>query len=109
RISPNTDRQEIYPSIPEFDRVSDTVRGFYTTVLDDGDVGGDFYDIDRDGFDNWVQITEYDQKNGRIRGQFEIHLILAENQGNIEPNAPDRIDFIEGTFDVRAPDDFVFD
>ncbi|MGB3465734.1 MAG: hypothetical protein WBA74_10705, partial [Cyclobacteriaceae bacterium] len=109
RIIIKSNKQKVFPSLPAIERVGDTVRGFYTTVLDDGDVGGDYYEIvTEEGRDNWIQFTEFDEKNRRIIGRFEIHLRLAPKQ-SLEPGAEPTIDFVDGTFDVLAPYDFVFD
>ena len=102
-------RQELYPRIPISERTRDTTLVFYTTVLDDGDVNGDEYVIVREGNDNWIQFTEYDQATRRLKGTFEIHLKLSEDEVRIEPDAEPTIDFINGTFDVLAPEGFVLE
>ena len=78
-------------------------------MLDDGDVIGDFYDIVREGNENWIQFTEYDPATRRLRGRFEIHLEVAEDEVRIEPDAEPAIDFVDGTFDVLAPEGFTLE
>ncbi len=83
----------------------DSLGVFYTTVLDDGDANGDFYVLVPET-NNWFQITEVDERNSRIIGEFELHLMLAEDQGRLEPDAEPTIDFISGAFNILAPDNF---
>ena len=99
-------KQELYPRIPISERTIDTTRVFYTTVLDDGDVNGDEYIVVREGNDNWIQFIEYDPAARRLKGRFEIHLKLSEEEVRVEPDAEPTIDFVDGTFDVLAPEGF---
>mgnify|MGYP001796970096 CR=1 FL=1 len=101
-------KQELYPRIPISERTIDTVRVFYNTSFDDGDVIGDIYKIVREDNENWIQFTEYDPASRRLKGKFEIHLVLAEEEmGRVpEPDAEPTIDFVDGIFDVLAPEWF---
>jgi len=105
----NRIRKEVYPRVSVSERTADTIRVSYNTVLDDGDVIGDFYEIVREGNDNWVQFTEYDPSSRRLKGRFEIHLKLSEDEIKVEPDAEPTIDFVDGTFDVLAPEGFVLE
>lgn len=107
----NRDREEVYPRVSFSERTADTIRVSYNTVLDDGDVIGDVYQIVREGNDNWFQFSEYDPATRRLQGRFEIHLVLAEEEmGRVpEPDAEPTIDFVDGTFDVLAPEGFVLE
>ena len=78
-------------------------------MLDDEDVIGDLYNIIRDGNANWIQFTEYDPATRRLKGRFEIHLKIAEDEVRIEPDAAPTIDFVDGAFDVLAPDGFTLE
>lgn len=95
-------RQELFTSAREVD----STAVFYTTLLDDGDVVGDVYDIVREGNENWIQITEIDERNRRVKGEFEIHLKISDTELFPEPNAEPTIDFLNGRFDVLAPEVF---
>ena len=100
-------KQEIFTvSLTEltFNTSPDSADVFYTTVIDDGDVIGDFYEVVREGNENWLQIDEI--VNGRVRGRFELHLKLSPNNPSLEIDAEPTIDFVNASFDVLANDFF---
>ena len=105
----NRIEKEVYPMVSTSEQTADTVRASYNTVLDDGDVIGDFYEIVRKDNVNWIEFTEYDPVTRRLKGRFEIHLKLSEDEIKVEPDAEPTIDFVDGTFDVLAPEGFVLE
>jgi len=108
KIKNNRTRQELFNDQIGvlIDMRPDTVDVFYTTLVSDGDVLGDVYVLVREGNENWLQITEIDEANRRVKGIFEIHLTLRENNEFTDPNAEPTIDFVNGSFDLLAPESF---
>uniref|UniRef100_UPI0032EB3397 hypothetical protein n=1 Tax=Ekhidna sp. TaxID=2608089 RepID=UPI0032EB3397 len=74
----------------------------YGTLLDDGDVLGDYYILDTTSIFNFVRITDYSSQNTEIQGIFSVSLVL-EREGNQTPGkAPEKLVFSEGTFTVKV-------
>ncbi|MCK5443078.1 MAG: hypothetical protein KAJ23_14415 [Maribacter sp.] len=73
----------------------------YSTFIDDGDVLGDFYELDTIAADNHFQLTRYNSSKGEIEGVFNISYVLTRDDGEGEV-PPARLEFKEGKFFAKA-------
>ncbi|MCH7525096.1 MAG: hypothetical protein IIC74_08820 [Bacteroidetes bacterium] len=91
--------QTIYPTNYQIE--NDSIRIFYSTILDDGDVVGDIYDIDTTATNNFIQITSYNSSRAEIKGIFNVSLILTRDSN--EPGTPPQnLVFTNGEFTVKV-------
>jgi hypothetical protein len=83
--------------------IDDLTGASYTTLLDDGDVIGDFYKLLEDGHDNFVEIEKI--KGDEIWGTFEVAFVK-DLIGSVEgdPMAPDTVIITEGMFHTKILD-----
>lgn len=63
------------------------------------------YELDTSKVGDFLQLTHYDSKKKEIYGEFQLSFILTY-RGSSEPNAPDRIEFTQGKFVAKAPEDW---
>ncbi|MCH7523985.1 MAG: hypothetical protein IIC74_02980 [Bacteroidetes bacterium] len=80
---------------------NDSVGVFYTTLIDDGDVLGDIYDLDTTTTNNFIQITSYNSSKAEIKGIFNVSLILTRDDGDGDP-PPQTIELKNGKFSVKV-------
>ncbi len=73
----------------------------YNTVLDDGDVLGDIYKLDKTASNNFIQITNYSSSKAEVEGVFNVTMILsrASNDGG---TPPEKLEFTNGKFRVKV-------
>lgn len=82
---------------PEFREVED-VKGHYGTLIDDGDVSCDSYNVDESFQDsNKITISEYNEDTGEIWGSFNVRFIKT-SFSNCDPDAPETISFTNAEF-----------
>jgi hypothetical protein len=103
RIKNSFNRQLILNSKRESS--SDSLGVFYSTLIDDGDVVGDIYELDTSTMNNFIQITNYNSIKNQIEGIFNVSLIISRDDG-IGEVPPEKIDFIEGKFKVNVEKDW---
>ncbi|SEG36533.1 hypothetical protein [Algoriphagus boritolerans] len=63
------------------------------------------YELDTSKVGDFLQLTHYDSKKKEIYGEFQLSFILTY-RGTSEPNAPDRIEFTQGKFVAKAPEEW---
>ncbi len=66
-------------------------------MVDDGDVGGDAYDVDETK-DNEVIVTYIDTIAGIARGRFRVSFVVDEPK--MYDSSPDCLTFSQGEFEV---------
>ncbi len=99
RIRPNMNIQEITSTDNQNDL--DLLSADYSTILDDGDVLGDIYDLDTTATDNFIQITNYNASRAEIKGIFNVSLVLTRDSN--EPGTPPQnLVFTNGRFTVKV-------
>lgn len=79
------------------------VSASYATLLSDGDVVGDFYQLDTLASDNYIEVTYVDTTEWVIKGSFSASFIidLSVYGEKLNPANPDRVKFSDGSFDVK--------
>lgn len=82
---------------------SDSCDATHSTMIDDGDVVGDFYDVDQTK-DNYIEIVEYDEESGEVSGRFEVTFILTYDSP-WTPDSPDTVKFTNGVFKTKIWDE----
>jgi len=100
RVKTSMDVQRIYLTLLDNQIKNDSVAILYSTLIDDGDVGGDVYGIDSTYNNNYIQLTSIDSKNCEITGKFNFRLILIRDD-NDGPAPPNVIEFTNGQFTSR--------
>lgn len=76
----------------------DKVVSGYGLTIDDGDVAGDFYNLDESADDNEIEVTYIDTIAGIARGRFTVTFKIVPPIEN--PNAPECVKFSDGTFEA---------
>ncbi len=76
-----------------------TTFGFYSRLLDDGDVLDGAWDIDTSCL-NFIEIKQLDLDCMEVRGDFELHLKMVQ-QGQIGILYSERINFVNGKLEAR--------
>lgn len=100
RIKNSFNRQLILNSKRESS--SDSLGVFYSTLIDDGDVVGDIYELDTSTtMNNFIQITNYNSIKNQIEGTFNVSLIISRDDG-IGEVPPDKIEFTNGKFTAKV-------
>lgn len=81
--------------------VADPSKSFggYGRLLDDGDVGDGYWDVDTT-CTNYIEITRLDLEEREIEGKFEIHLKM-KSQGTHGILYSERINFLNGRFNAE--------
>ncbi len=79
---------------------NDSTGVYYTTLLADGDVIGDIYELDTLASTNFLLLTNIDPNGKKIEGIFSIHLKLKRDDG-IGPTPLLKIIFSDGVFQSR--------
>ncbi len=82
---------------------SDTVQTCtFDTLLDDGDVAGDTYQLVRDSA-AWLTVRIKDTSTGDIEGEFSAEFVKWLYMGEeYDPASPDTIIFTNGTYHARV-------
>ncbi|NCP91150.1 MAG: hypothetical protein GW827_13125 [Flavobacteriales bacterium] len=73
----------------------------YSTILSDGDVLGDIYDLDTTATNNFIQITSYNPSRAEINGIFNVSLILTRDSNELG-TPPQNLVFTNGEFTVKV-------
>lgn len=84
-------------------QASDTVQTCtFDTLLDDGDVAGDAYQLVRDSA-AWLTVRITDASTGDIEGEFSAEFVKWLYMGEeYDPASPDTIIFTNGTYHARV-------
>ena len=83
-------------------RVDTTRTGaFYATLVDDGDVVGDIFDVYNGESENYISVTSYDKSSGEVRGEFAVTFVFDVTDNRSDPTAPDTIRFTNGQFHTK--------
>lgn len=69
------------------------------------DAGSSRYELDTSKVGDFLQLTHYDSKKKEIYGEFQLSFFL-KYKGSSEPHAPDRIEFTQGKFVAKAPQEW---
>ncbi len=77
-----------------------TSTGFYGTVLDHGDVGGDIYMV-LESEENFLIVTDWNAENEEIWGVFQVTFVFAEEKHET-PDIPDTLRFTNGVFHTKT-------
>ncbi|TAK50393.1 MAG: hypothetical protein EPO28_00435 [Saprospiraceae bacterium] len=80
------------------------VLASYGNIIDDGDVLGDYYNLDLNATDNFVEVTYIDTLERIIRGKFTATFVIdltGAYKEKIDPANPDKVKFWNGMFDVK--------
>lgn len=80
---------------------ADFAYGSFTTVLDDGDVGGPSYQIVEEAGDNELVITQYDSAARTIAGHFQMTLAGPGPFSIDDLYFPDTLRITYGTFELK--------
>jgi len=80
---------------------NDSIGTFYATLIDDGDVLGDIYEVDTTASNNYVELTSIDKNKCEISGVFSLRLKLIRDDGD-GPTPPEIIEFANGQFRSRV-------
>jgi len=72
----------------------------YSTIIDDGDVVGDIYELDTTATDNFIQILNYNASKNYIEGIFNVSLNLSRDDED-GPTPPEKLEFTYGTFRAK--------
>lgn len=99
RIQPNFDVQEITSTDNQND--PNLLSIYYSTLLDDGDILGDIYDLDTTATNNFIQIISYNSSRAEIKGTFNVSLILTRDS-NDAGTPPQHLIFTNGEFTVKV-------
>ena len=75
------------------------VSAFYATLADDGDVLEDWYDLEEDAKDNYLEVTAIDTVEQRVEGRFTGMFEVRQPKRNA--SNPDRVKFTNSTFSVK--------
>jgi hypothetical protein len=73
----------------------------YATLIDDGDVVGDIYELDTTATDNFIQILSYNASKNYIEGIFSVSLNLSRDDKD-GPTPPEKLEFTYGTFRAKV-------
>lgn len=69
------------------------------------DIGGDYYDLVADGFDNWISIDVIDKDTTHILGRYNLAFTIADSSSPpLYPNKPDTLYYRNGTFTAVEED-----
>lgn len=80
------------------------VAGFYSIWTDDGDALEDYYRIDLETRNsNLLEITDVDNANRTLKGKFSVSFVISTAGGKNNPLSPDRVRFLNGSFEVEIP------
>ena len=82
-----------------FLELTGTIRGFYVTVLQSGDVAGDVYEV-LESEENYLIVTSWDAEKREIKGEFQASFLFA-GELHSTPDAPDTLRFSQGYFHTR--------
>ena len=75
----------------------------YSTLAADGNVGCDYYNV-LDSSSNYLILSKYDEKSGKIEGSFNVLFIIDKTRDKCDTTAPDTIQFTEGVFFTKIQD-----
>lgn len=73
----------------------------YATSGDHGDVNKDIYQLDGT-FNNYIDISRYDEKSGELKGRFDLLLIVRPPK--FDALAPDTVRLANGVFHTKLLD-----
>jgi hypothetical protein len=96
-------------TFPDTSYVSSSTS-YHKQVLGDDDLWCAVYNNlhDADSLQNWVEITEYNEKTKEIKGKFSCNLLIDPKGGNAgvkcKPTDPDTIRIRNGVFHTRITD-----
>ena len=76
---------------------ADSLSSSYGTLIDDGDVAGDIYELNTEVADNYIQITSVDSTRLQVSGIFNVSFVLSR-KGNDSIDPPEEITLSNGTF-----------
>ncbi|HMQ48960.1 MAG TPA: hypothetical protein PKA00_15925 [Saprospiraceae bacterium] len=94
-------KESYYPVVSTLENSSNYVaRVSYGIFDDDGDVLGDYYELDESKY-NWISITAVDSLNNKISGSFQVSFKIATPGGKNNPRNPDKVTFSDGAFEVE--------
>jgi hypothetical protein len=79
---------------------NDSTGVYYSTLLSDGDVLGDIYELDTLASTNFLLLTNIDPNRKKIEGIFNIQLKIKRDDG-IGPAPPSKIILSDGIFQSR--------
>lgn len=99
RILPNFDIQEITST--DNQNTLDLLSAGYGTLIEDGDVVGDIYELDTTATNNFIQITNYNSERAEIKGKFNVSLVLTRDDGYGDV-PPQTLEFTNGEFTVKV-------
>ena len=99
RLLNNFDSQAIYLTNSQIE--NDSTGVFYSTILEDGDVLGDIYELDTTATNNFIQITNYNSERAEIKGKFNVSLVLTRDDGYGDV-PPQTLEFTNGEFTVKV-------
>ncbi len=80
---------------------TDLTYAYFTTVLDDGDVGGPSYQLVEEAGDNELVITQYDSAARTIAGHFQMTLAGPGPFSIDDLFFPDTLRITYGTFEQK--------
>ena len=71
----------------------------YYTLMDDGDVLCDIYDVySPDSSENYLQLSSYNMNQKLVKGSFQATFLIKDKNNKCLANAPDTIRFRNGEF-----------
>ncbi len=80
---------------------TDLTYAYFTTVLDDGDVGGPSYQLVEEADNNELVITQYDSASRQIEGNFQMTLVGPGPFYIDDLYFPDTLRITYGTFELK--------
>lgn len=77
-------------------------RASYATLVDDGDVVGDIFNVLDGESENFVTITSYNEETNEVKGNFQVTFVFDETDNKSDPTARDTIRFTNGEFHTKV-------
>lgn len=85
-----------------FSQSADSIPGCsFTTIAYDGDVVEDRYKVVETGNESSITITNYDESQRLLSGEFRVKLFIDPDRPKANSNNPDTLLFEMGAFEVR--------
>lgn len=100
RIPLQEGRHELELNLTE-NNCSSGPQALYATSGDHGDVNKDIYQLDST-FNNYIDISRYDEKSGELKGRFDLLLIVRPPK--FDARAPDTVRLTNGVFHTKLLD-----